>query len=184
MEGMQPLEAALARTLIHRSIMREKERGISGETAKKKDDEIACSSEQQERGRETVGVSIIACERESERASQLTRERGRERESGAALNHVADPQLSLCSCARQSERRGGESASESRGNSRTTYHLAKRSMHLRHTGRVSSLQDVRVQPERERESGQRDRESEESRREEDYPGPIWTLSAGHSEQVS
>lgn len=36
MGKMQPLEAALAMTQAHRSIMGEKERGINGETAKKK----------------------------------------------------------------------------------------------------------------------------------------------------
>lgn len=77
------------------------------------------------RERASERESISAHYREGER------ERGGERESGAALNHVARPHISLCSCVRQSERQRGESTSESGGNSRTTYHLAERSMRLR-----------------------------------------------------
>lgn len=49
MEGRQPLEAALARTQTHRSIMRERKTEKSMEKQQKRDGEIASSIVKQER---------------------------------------------------------------------------------------------------------------------------------------
>lgn len=144
---------------------------------------VACSSAQQERVTEWGDSggehrSNWQPERERESLSLLKREREREE------YHVACPHISLCSCVKQSEQWRGASTSESRGNSGTRVPLGWEidALTPSHTEGVSRPQDIRALPERERESSQRDGESEESKRGEDYPGPIWKLSACHSEQ--
>lgn len=122
--GKQPLEAALAKTQIHWSIMRERKPEESVEKLQKW--RWGCVKFSWARKSEETVSTSCQPKRKREHLSTLERERGRERERGSTLNHVARPHISLCSCVRQSERRRGESTSDSCGNSGTTYHLTKR----------------------------------------------------------